>query len=131
MDDARLLAASSLLVPYGDTLPTEGKTPWDEVVEVARKKVDQYRPDSPNVLVVYSCSANCIDETVIPTAICNIDSRCRADPGDGLRKLNGILLVSGELNASRGLRRVYYFECGVCAVTMPREVRKMLRAIVS
>jgi hypothetical protein len=69
MDDARLLAASSLLVPYGDTLPTEGKTPWDEVVEVARKKVDQYRPDSPNVLVVYSCSANCIDETVIPTAI--------------------------------------------------------------
>jgi hypothetical protein len=128
-DDARLLAATDLLVPYGDTTCTEGKAAWDQLVEVAGKKADQYRAGSPNVLVVNSCTANCIDEVITPTAICGIDSICRADPTSGLKKLNGILLITEEISLSRGGRSCYYFPCGLPAVAMPDEVAGVLHSI--
>jgi len=131
VDDAALLAATDLLVPYGDTAATEGKQAWDQLVDVARKKVDQYRAGSPNILVAYSHSPNCVDEAIVPTSIASIESICRADLSDGLRKLNGILLVSEEINVSRGFRSAYYFECSECDVGMPGDVARMLRAIVS
>jgi hypothetical protein len=37
-DEKRLAEYGSLLVEYGDTIPTEVTTPWDQVVAVARRK---------------------------------------------------------------------------------------------
>jgi len=129
VDDERLSEASSLLVPYGDTVPTEGSAAWDQVAAVACKKVLQYRPDVLNVLVINSSSANCIDEAIIPTAIDKIDEICRTAPDHGLRKLNGIVLVSEEVNVTRGGRNVHFFEGSRSAVLLPDEVRAMLNGI--
>ena len=129
IDDQRLSAARGLLVPYGDTRPTEGSAAWDQVVAVACKKVLQYRPGVPNVLVINSSSANCIDEVIIPTAIDKIDEICRTAPDHGLRKLNGIMLVSEEVNVTRGGRNVHFFEGSKSAVLLPDEVRAMLNGI--
>jgi hypothetical protein len=129
IDDQQLSEASSLLVPYGDTVPSEGSAAWDQVAAVACKKVLQYRPGVPNVLVINSSSANCIDEVIIPTAIDKIDEICRTTPNHGLRKLNGIMLVSEEVNISRGGRNVHFFEGSRSAVLLPDEVRAMLNGM--
>jgi hypothetical protein len=129
VDDAKLSAATGLLVPYGDTVPTEESSAWDQVVAVACKKVAQYRPDGPNVLVINSCSANSIDELIVPTAIDKIDEICRTAPDHDLRRLNGIMLISTEVNISRGVRSVYFFEAGEAAVSLPDEVKAMLNGI--
>lgn len=129
IDDERLAEATSLLVPYGDTVPTEGSAAWDQVVAVACKKVAQYRPDAPNVLVINSSSANCIDDLIVPTAIHEIDDICRTAPSHGLRKLNGILLVSEVVTFNRGVRSVYFFEAGEAVVSLPDEVKAMLNGI--
>jgi len=131
IDDERLAEATDLLVPYGDTVPTEGSAAWDQIVAVACKKVAQYRPDAPNVLVINSSSANCIDDVIVPTAICNIDLLCRREPGHGLRKLNGILLVGKVVTFNRGCRSVHFFECSACGASLPNEVRAMLNGIES
>lgn len=129
IDDERLRGATSLLLPYGDTRPTEGEDAWDQVADVACRKVCQYQQGVPNVLVINSSSPNCIDEVIIPTAVAKIDEICRMEPDHGLQRLNGIVLVSEEVNVSRGVRNVYFFETMSPAIPLPKEVRAMLNGV--
>jgi len=129
IDDERLRGATSLLLPYGDTHPAEGRDAWDQVADVACRKVHQYQRDVPNVLVINSSSPNCIDELIIPTAVNRIDKICRMEPDHGLRRLNGIVLVSEEVAVRRGIRNVHFFETMFPAIPLPKEIRAMLDGV--
>jgi len=128
LDDERLSKATGLLVPYGDTVPTEGSNPWEQVMAVASKKTPQYRPNVSNVLLINSSSANCIDDAIVPTAIDMIDALCQRQPEHELRKLNGIVLVAEEINLRRE-RNVHFFKTMFPATPLPEDVRVMLADI--
>jgi hypothetical protein len=113
------------LATYGNTFPTEEKDPWDEVVEVARKKVSQYKDGSPNVLVLASSSGYCIDDAIMPTAIHEIDKGSRTPTDVGLRKLNGVLLLSSDYSGKQN-RNAWFFETENAFIGLGETIRTRL-----
>ena len=117
------------LMPYGDTDPSEGKYAWEQVYNVAKDKIKQYKEHDPNILVVESSSPNCIDDVIIPTAINMINEDVRSGKCPGLAKLNGILLISLDwYNVSQG-RKVYFYPTSYPAVSLSRELSGLLDKI--
>ena len=127
-DDAKMSEPSDLLVPYGDTVPLEGKPAWEQVYDVAKKKINQYVEHAPNILVIESSSA-CIEDTEIPTAINMIDEDVRSGKSPGLTKLNGILLALDWSNISRQWRKVFFYPTSKPAVSLSRELSGLLDEI--
>lgn len=128
MDDARLRAADGILVEYGDTLPSEGTTAWDQVVAVADAKAHQYREDMPNILVIQSSSVHCVDDLVVLTAANILNERAGHNMAQPLVGLNGLMLMSLEYNVS--VRRgVYFFELLHVRRVLPPGVREALACI--
>ena len=106
---------------YGDTVPLEGKPAWEQVYCVAKKKIDQYKEHTPNILVIESSSTS-VEDTEIPTVINKIDEDVRSGKHPEFAKLNGILLISLDLyNISQG-RRVFFFSACKPAVSLRREL---------
>ena len=54
IDNAKMSEPGDELVPYGDTVPLEGKPAWKQVYNVAKSKISQYKENAPNILV--SCN---------------------------------------------------------------------------
>jgi hypothetical protein len=50
IDAAKMSEPGDLLVPYGDTVPLEGKHACEQVYDVAKKKIGQYKEYAPNIL---------------------------------------------------------------------------------
>jgi len=94
IDDAEMSEPGNILVPYGDTVPLEGNPAWEQVYNVAKSKISQYKENAPNILVVESSSPNCIDDLVIRTAVDMINKDVHSGKCRGLGRLNGILFVS-------------------------------------
>lgn len=111
IDDARLRAApaTGFLVEYGDTMSSEGKAAWDQVVSVADAKAHQYRSDTPNILVIHSSSSHCIGDGEVRTAANILNERIVPGGAPPLLALNGLLLMSPEYNVA-ARRSVYFFE---------------------
>lgn len=109
LDDARLRAAKGFLVEYGDTVPSEGKAAWDQVVDVTESKARQYRPDMPNILVIESSSVHAVDDWVLRTAANILNEQRSAALGMGTANLNGLFLMCSDFNIS-ARRNVYFFE---------------------
>ena len=63
IDDAKMSEPGDILVPYGEGEFSE------QVYNVAKSKISQYKLHAPNILVVESNSPNCIDDVIIPTAV--------------------------------------------------------------
>jgi len=128
IDAARMSEPGDFLVPYGDTFSLEGKHPWEQVYDVAKKKIDQYKEHAPNFLVIESSSTS-IEDTEIPTAINMINQDVRSGKYPRLAKLNGILLASDWHNISQQWRNVYCFATSNPVVSLSRELSGLLDKI--
>lgn len=91
-EQAMLDAPDDLLVRLDDPTQTEGKTAWEQIVDVAVKKVPVYIEGAPNILVVVSDS-ECLD-LMVSSAVHEYDERVLASGDARLRRLNGIVMVS-------------------------------------
>lgn len=130
IDAAKMSEPGDLLVPYGDTVPLEGKHPWEQVYDVAKKKIKQYEEDAPNILAIESSSTS-VEDTEIETAIKMINEDVRYGKCPEFAKLNGILLVSDWYNVSQQWRSAYFFATNNPAVSLSRELSSLLNKIYS
>ncbi len=128
IDDAKMSEPGDYLEPYGDTFPLEGKHAWEQVYDVAEKKIKQYKEHAPYVLVIESSSTS-VEDTEIPTAIDTINEDVRYGKCPGFAKLNGILLTSDWNNISQQWRNVRFFRTSNPAVPLSRELLSLLENI--
>jgi len=131
VDDKKMSEPGDLLVPYGDTVQSEGKPAWQQVYDEAKKKAKKYKEHAPYILVIESSSPNCIEESDIKTAVDMIDddvssSRCRE-----LGKLNGILLVSLNSYSLRHMRNAYFYPTNKPDVSLTLVLISLLNKIRS
>ncbi len=127
-DNAKMSKAGDLLEPYGDTFPLEGKYACEEVYNVAKKKIDQYKEHAPNILVIES-SRDCIEDTEIPPAIDMINKDVHSGKCLGFAKLNGILLITVNVYNISQRRKVYFYPTSYHAVPLSRELDGLLDRI--
>lgn len=128
LDQARMNATRDELVVYGDTIPLEGLAAWDQVVEVAKRKIKQYQENVPNILVIGSSSFHCIDDAIMPTAINIINEKISTGNCVELSRLNGILLISPDYNIGQK-RGVYFFQTHSPTVLLDQAVIDALHFI--
>lgn len=102
---------------YSDTVPPA----WEQVYNVAKDKIKQYKEHYSNILVIEN-NDDRIEELDIPTAIDSINEDVRSGKYSGFAKLNGILLISLDwYNISQG-RRVFFYRTSKPAVSLGREL---------
>ena len=128
IDAAKMTEPGDLLVHYGDTFPLEGKHAWEQLYDVAKKKIGQYKEYAPNILVVESSSTS-IEDTEIDTAINMINEDVRYGECPGFAKLNGILLTSDWNNISQQWRSAYFFPTSNPAVSLSQRHSVLLDKI--
>ncbi len=128
IDAAKMSEPGDELELYGDTVPLEGKPAWEQVYNVAKKKITQYTEHAPNILVIESSSTS-IEYTEIDTAIGKINEDVRSGKCQGFAKLNGILLTSDWNNISQQWRNVFFYCTSNPAVSLSREVSSLLDKI--
>jgi len=129
IDNAKMSEPGDELVPYGDTVPLEGKPAWKQVYNVAKSKIRQYKQDAPNILVVESSSPNCIEETEISTAVEMVNEAVCSGKCPGLGRLNGILFVSLERYNISHKRRAFFYSTGKPDVSIPPQILVLLKEI--
>lgn len=101
----------------GDTVPPA----WEQIYNVAKDKIKQYKEHSSNILVIGN-NDDRIEELDIPGAIDRINEDVRSGKCPGFAKLNGILLISLDwYNISQG-RRVFFYSASKSAVSLRREL---------
>lgn len=91
LDDKRISETTDRLVEYGDTVELEGAPAWDQLANVAKRKVGQYVGGFPNILVVESSSPSL--ELVLGTAVHHYDAHALKSDDLRLRRLSGIMLI--------------------------------------
>jgi hypothetical protein len=91
-DRAMLDAPDDLLVRLDDPTETEGKTAWEQIVDVAINKASVYMEGAANILVVESDS-ECLD-LMVNSAVHEYDDRALESDDLRRRRLNGIMLVN-------------------------------------
>lgn len=129
IDNAKMSEPGDIMVPYGDTVPLEGKPAWEQVYNVAKSKISQYKENAPNILVIES-SSDCIDDVIIPTAVDMVSEAVCSGKCSGLGKLNGILLVSDWFNISHK-RMVFFYPTGKPDVSLTSGILSLLDRIYS
>lgn len=125
IDTAEMSKPCDLLVPYGDTFPLEGKHAWEQVYNVAKDKIAQYKEHAPNILVVES-SSDCIDDTIMGDAIDVINKDVRSGTCPGFAKLNGILLIPVDWYNISQQRRVHFRPTSNHAVSLSHELFSLI-----
>ena len=109
---------------YSDTIPPA----WEQVYNVAKDKIKQYKEHSSNILVIEN-NDDRIEELDIPTAIDRINEDVRSGKRPGFAKINGILLISLDwYNISQG-RKVFFCRTSNPVVLLGREVSSLLDKI--
>jgi len=88
--DERTMRGSEDLVPTGILALTEGSEAWEQIAKVAIGKVDQYKEDAPNILVI-ATDSNSVDGSKLPAAVHIYDEQANSDPR--LHRLNAFMLM--------------------------------------
>jgi hypothetical protein len=88
--DEQAMRRNEDLVPTGILTSAEGSEAWKQIAEVAIGKVNQYKEDSPNILVI-ATDSNSIDGSILRTAVDFYNGQ--ADRDTRLRKLNAFMLI--------------------------------------
>jgi len=127
IDKQNMAAYKMRLVSIGNTKPTETNNAWDQVVDVAIAKAKILVENVPNILVIGSSSPNCVDDSIVPTAINIISEKIRNSDCPNLDRLNGILLVSPEYNLTQK-RNVYFFQAQNPRVSLSKPILESLYA---
>ena len=107
---------------YGDTVPPA----CEQVFDVAKNKIKQYKEHSSNILVIEN-NDDRIEELDIPIDRINQDVRSGKCPG--FAKLNGILLITLDWYNISQKRQVYFRRTSNPAVSLRRELFFLLDAI--
>lgn len=136
VDETRLLDTGSrvlekdlsVLVSYGDTQATEEKHAWQQLVDVARSKINQYRINFPNLLVVFSSSSHCVEDADFITAVRVINNDILFRKTPGLEKLSGFLFVTKWINVHPS-RQVYFAPLHNSVIPLPRKLWDALSKI--
>ncbi len=128
IDDAKMREPGDELVLYGDPVPLEGMPAWEQVYNVAKSKIRQYKQNAPNILVVESSSPNCIDDVIIQPAVDMVNEAVCSDKCPGLGRLNGILLVSSVGNI-RQKRNAFFYPTDKPDVSIPLGILDLLKKI--
>lgn len=126
--NAKMSELGDLLVPYGDTVPLEGKCAWQQVYNVAKDKVDKYKEHAPYILVIESSSA-CIEDTEIPSVIDMINEDVRSGKCLEFAKINGILLITVDWYNLSQRRKVFFYPTCNSAVPLSLELCDLLNQI--
>ncbi len=92
-------ATDDFLVRLDDPTETEGKTAWEQMVDVAISKVPVYIEGAANILVVVSDS-ECLD-LMADSAVHEYDERALESDDLRRRRLNGIMLVNRGRTSGR------------------------------
>jgi len=122
-EEAERNAPGDMLVPVGDTFKLEGRHPWEQVSDVARRKKDQYREGALNILVIDSNSESM--ELMAQSAVNEFDDQMLKTPGDqALGRLNGIMLIMSWGSTDGGWRNVEF--CPARRPTLPMSPRLAL-----
>ncbi|TKJ42268.1 hypothetical protein CEE37_00900 [candidate division LCP-89 bacterium B3_LCP] len=103
IDQEKMEAIKGMLTNIGETK----KDPWDQIVDTAIEKVNQFIDGKPNILVIASSSPHCIDDSIVQTAINKVEELTTEQKYPGIEKLNGVLFLSTDFNISQ--RRDVYF----------------------
>jgi hypothetical protein len=98
-EQAILNAPDDFLVRLDDPTQTEGKSAWEQIVDVAIKKASVYVEGASNILVVVSDS-ECLD-LMVSSAVHEYDERALESGDSRLRRLNGIMLVNRGRTSGR------------------------------
>jgi len=91
-DRAMKEAPDDFLVLLDDPTETEGKTAWEQMVDVAIRKAPVYVEGAANILV-FESDSECLDLKV-SSAVHEYDDRALASGDLWLRRLNGMMLVN-------------------------------------
>jgi len=90
--DEKAMRESEDLVPVGNTVLLEGIAAWQQIADVAARKVSQYMANAPNLLVIASDSRS-VSGIKLPTAV-NVYNEKVSESNDlCLRRLNGFMLM--------------------------------------
>ena len=125
IDNAKMSEPGDVLVPYGDTIPLEGKPGWKQVYNVAKKKIDQYKEHTLNILIIAS-NSGCIEDVEIPSAINMIDDDVRSGNCPELAKLNGILLITVDWYNVSQKRKVWFYPATYPAIPTDQALCSLL-----
>ena len=120
-DNVALHNHAGRLVEYGDAVPIEGVTAWDQIANVARRKAAQFRRQQPYLLVIQSSSTYCVDDIVVRTATNILNEESEARSAKETSPLCGIVFLSQETRAISG-QNVYYFEMNSPRNPIPQPV---------
>jgi hypothetical protein len=129
IDDAKMSEPSDELIPYGDTVPLEGKPACEQVYNVAKRKIRQYKQNAPNILIVESSSPNCIEDVDILTAVEMVNDAVRSDQCPGFGRLNGILIISLKSDNISQKRNAFFYPTDKPDVLLTPEVVNLLSSI--
>ena len=109
---------------YSDTVPPA----WEQVYNVAKKKIAQYKEHASNILVIEN-NDDKIEELDIPTTIDTINKDIRSGKCPEFAKLNGILLISLDWYNISQKRQGYFRNTNNPAVSLSRELFWLLNEI--
>ena len=123
LDEKAMSETRGLSGPIGDTTATEGSEVWDQIVEVAISKADQYIINAPNILIIESSSDSA--SQTLPTAAHNYNGKVRETNDPRLRRLNALMLVNiGLVNIGSRNSGLYNIEfCPLYYVDTPMSDR--------
>lgn len=127
-DDAKMKEPGEFSVPYGDTVPTEGKPAWEQVFDVSKRKISQYKENVPNILVIES-NSDCIDDLITHDAVDMVDEAICSGECPGLGRLNGILFVSPDSYNISQKRNTFFYSTSKPDVPLTPEVLNLLSRI--
>ncbi len=104
IDEINMENAKDELVIIGNTVPTEGLTPWEQVFKVVENKTNQYVKGYSNILVIGSSSPS-VDSAIITTVINMIYEH---KDRQKFSSLNGIMILDKWFEVSKR-RSVHFF----------------------
>jgi hypothetical protein len=108
--DEKAMRESDTLIPVGRLTSTENSEAWDQIVDVAIQKKDQFLDDAPNLLVI-ATSSNAVKGIKLQTAANIYEEKALIKPG--FRKLNAFILIDQWVDISRN-KNVYF-----CPIACP------------
>jgi hypothetical protein len=127
--DEQTMRRSEDLVPTGILTPTEGCEAWEQIAKVAIGKVDQYKEDAPNILVI-ATDSNSVNGSILPTVVHIYDEQANSDPR--LHRLNAFMLMDRwylwikELSVEKN---VYFCQTAHAKTPMGEELINTLASI--
>ena len=127
--DEQTMRRSEDLVPTGILTPTEGCEAWEQIAKVAIGKVDQYKEDAPNILII-ATDSNSVGGSILPTAVHVYDEQANRDLR--LHRLNAFMLMDRwclwikELSVEKN---VYFYQTAHAKTPMGKGLINTLASI--